>query len=257
MWEIFKHKEKNSKVILALYVSLFVIYILILSSLEYSDNDTFSFYMIIMASFMVEAFKCSLFNLSYYYSNGSEYSIVKVVVSRLKTHLHFLSIKMSDFVLYNVIYTCLRLLPFILITIILSDGMYPIYFILAFSAVYLLKAFVGPMISYVLSIQMDIYLNDKELSRKEKELKMFQEIQELYPNVNVKVFQFLRTLYLFSYIILVMGVYVIVFQFVFEFFNWSKMMVYGVLVIAFINIFIYGLYLNNVERKQDYVLYKE
>lgn len=257
MLELFKHKEKNSIVILVLYLFTLVSYTLALTALEYNDDDAIAFYFFILMNFMVEAFKYSLFNLSYYFANGSDYSITKPVVSRLRTHLHFLSIKMNDFVLYNVVYTVLRLLPFLIITGILAKGPFPIYFVVVFSAVYILKAIVGPMVSYVQSMQMDVYLNNKELSRKEKQETFEEMVKENYPNANMNVFKTLKSLYMFSYIILTMGVYTIVFRFVLEFFNWNVTLVYSVLGISFINILVYGLYLNNLERKQDHVLYQE
>ena len=257
MFRLFKHKEKNSLIILVVYILSFISYVTLLVSAEYSIGDANPFYFFVMMSVMPETFRHSLFNLSYYFANGEDYSINKPVISELRAHLQFLSIKMNDFVLYNIVYTILRLLPFVIVTFVLTKGTYPIYFIFVFSAAFILKAFVGPISTYINSILLNIRLNEKELSGKEKKELFHNQIKDIYPEADMKLFSIMRKVYSFSGFGLFILVYVFIFPFIFEIFKLNIDVVIIVGIIAFVLMGVCGLYFNDLERKQDYVLYKE
>ena len=257
MWRLFKHKEKNSLLILGVYLFALAVYIVTLFAREHNADDAFAFYLFTWIAVMTEAFRFSLFNLSYYSANGSDYSITKPVVSQLKTHLQFLSIKMTDFILYNVVYTGLRLVPFIIATLLIRPDTFSLLFIGVFVLLFLIKAFVGPMTTTINSLKIDINLNNKECSMNEKRELVFKQIQNLYPQANMTLFRVLHYTYIFGFIGFVATIYFIIFPEFYEIFNLNAYIVGTISIVGMCIILIYGTYLNYIERKHDDELYQE
>ncbi|AIO19638.1 hypothetical protein KQ51_01764 [Candidatus Izimaplasma bacterium HR1] len=257
MWKLFKHKEKNSLGILVVYLLAFAVYIITLLTREHNGDDAFAFYLFSWIAVMAEAFRYSLFNLSYYFANGSDYSITKPVISRLKTHLQLLSIKMSDFILYNIVYTGLRLLPFIVVTLLIKPDFFSLSFIGIFTFLFITKATIGPMTTIINSIKVDINLNNRDLSMKERREIIFDKVQNLYPNVNIKLFKVLNYLYIFGFLGVLGTVYIVAFPIFFEMFNINTYAVGAISIVGILIVITYGIYLNNIERKHDDELYQK
>lgn len=257
MWKLFLHKEKNSIAINIVYILAIVVYVYSITSFTAQEDMFLRFYGFFMFCVMPETFRHSIFNLSYYFANDSEVTLSKPIFSRLKTHLQLLSIKMDDFIMYNVIYTFLRLIPFLIITLILGKDHSSIYTLVFLSLLFLLKAFVGPMTTYINSLQMNVYLNDKELSRKEKNEIFFEKMKDLYPRLHLKTYKPIRTLYTLSVTVLMISIYLFIFRVVFKISNDYLIIGYVLIGVSMINIFLYGLYVNLLERNQDRVLYQE
>ena len=257
MWNIIKHKEKNSIFNLLLYLVILAMYSNIMIFSRSWDMDGNSIAFLIWVSFMVTAMKRCLFNLSWYYSNGMDFSLVRQTPSYLKSFLDMLSIKLSDFVLYNMFYTVLRLLPFICATVIFHTTTAQIYYILLFSFMLLLKAYMGPMTTFLASLKIEIYLNNKEDSLKERRELYNSKIASLYPLVNIKIFTLLQKTFLVGYLGILGVAYTVLFPIFFELIDISSSLFLIISISGILLMIIYGVYINQLEKRQDLELHQE
>lgn len=257
MWKIFWHKERNSKFIFVLYLIILVVYSMLVILQDKDISEFSSIFILSWSALMTEIFKHSLFNLSYYYSNGSDYSVFKPVASYLKAFLQLLSIKTSDFILYNIIYTIIKLTPFVLVTLIFATTSNMIFFILFFVLFFVVKAYMGPMQTILNSIRIEIYSQNKDLTKQERKEEFEMRLKSVYPNINVSLYNTLFNFFQWGCIIVLIDFYVAFFQDLFPNFSFDTPIIIGIFICGHIVLMIYGVYINKIENEFDHELYQK
>jgi hypothetical protein len=196
---------------------------------------------------MVEVFRHSLFNLSYYFSIGNDYSINKPTPSTLRTNLMMLSIKTSDFVKYNMIYTVIKLLPFVLVTVLFNQDTVLFVGMLFMVVLFLLKAYTGPIHTMITSMKIELTLENKDLPRKERKEEYMLQLKEMYPTVNLKLFSVMFSLFVIGYLGYFVYGYTLVFPSLFGTLSYKSLEFITVFIVSTLILFIYGVYLNKLE----------
>lgn len=254
MWKLIKHKEKNEPLMLLIYVVTFIIYAL-LEGFYYTPTGPIFF--VVWVSFVGNIFRRSIFHLDYYYSTGNDYSLQKnLYVSQLLFFLKMLSIKMSDFVKYNVLYAMIKLIPFVIVSLIFCDTSIELMYIVILVLFFSVFAYTTPMSNILFSVKRKMLLEHKDYSKKEKREVIEKELQSLYPSLTYKKIGLLQGLLLFSYFTTGGFIYLIIFDSLFQSLSRSNTFLIVLCGCGFIIALLCGYYINHLERESEYELYQ-
>ncbi|PAT01865.1 hypothetical protein CI105_05100 [Candidatus Izimaplasma bacterium ZiA1] len=263
MLRILRIKEKQSLIVNIIYVILLVVFTINLVT-SYKSPNEFSYNhigLLLYLAFITEMFRVSLFNISYFFQKSVLTSYMKPSKNAIHNNLFMLSIKYKELIKLNIFYTLLRLLPLwlILVVVNLTVGINSTEFLylFIFTFGFILKAYIGPVHSKLTGIKIESYIDNKDLSKKEKRNKALEVIKNEYVDLNTKKHQIYETVFAISYLVILFYGYVLLFPFVFKSLSISSPIMYSILIIGLATILIYGKYINNLEGKREYELYKE
>lgn len=205
------YKEKYSKWLNIIYILVLGIYTLLLVMSNDDRDFVMVMFFLVWFSFMIEIFRHSLFHLHSFYAKDVNINYNQPVTSRLMDHLKVLSIKGTSFIKLNLIYTGLRLLPFLIIGLIFGESKEFQVFLLVFVSVYIVKSVFGPLYTHIMTYKYDVVAENSDYSKSEIKEEVTERIQEDYQYFDYRVIQYGVKLFLISYLLICFYV----FQFIF------------------------------------------
>jgi|GEM_PF-3004817 len=254
MFKLFWIKEKQS-------IILNIIYVFTLLSFGSSLNNgstgvNFSFGIVAYLVLIPELFRFSLLNLSYFFARGGNSSIFKGQLASVETNIKLLSIKMSTFIKYNIVYTVLRLLPFWIIALIVNPEENILLGVGVLSLSFLVKAYVGPTHTVIITERTKVYTENKDLDKKEKKEKMITTLSNKYKGFNYRIYSTYIWIFTIGYFAVLSYSYIIVFPGFLGAFHIPFNPIY-LFVVGLATLIIYGVYINRLEFTRENELYQQ
>ncbi len=253
MKNLILYKEKYSLLNLVVYTALLIIF----TSILMTGTEKNAFYTIVWFSFMAEIFRTSVFNLHPFFAKESNFAFNKPLISRLRVNLDLLSIRMNDFIKFNVLYTFLRILPFIIVSIIFGTTQIFLTYMGLFTIVFLLKAYFGPIHSSILGVKSKILVESKECSKEERKELLEEELRNEYSGLTIQKLTLFTGLFFISYFSIMYYVFLYMYGVILFKASYTSPISLVIIVIGLSILLVYGYYLNHLEKIRDYELHQK
>lgn len=245
MLKIFKYKEKHNMYKNLSYIMLLSIY---LGGLQAPIEDGNRIGGVIVFFTFFELIQFSSFSLSPVFKYSDTWSAFKPSYTSLDTNLKMLSIKFKDFVKYSLIYSLIKLIPFVILLILLNSGYQNYIDFIVFLTVVILFSITSPAFHIINGQKNKIKIENRFESYKDIRESLNIDILDKYPNINIKYYYILTAFFPVAIGSIYIGGIILVSGLPF---NSLTAVFYGTGLFGFIIIILYSYYMNMILIEDD------